>query len=210
MKSLVLSILAALASLALPSTARASIAVSLQPSSQTINPGGAASIDLVISGLGNHVSPSVGGFDFDLTYNPAVLSATGISFGSHLNLGTVGSLQNSSFAAPGVIHLDEVSLESPADLVSDQASSFTLATFSFQGIGPGLGLVDFTGGSVSDETGLNSLPFSTSGASIQVSAVPETASTGLIFGIALAAILGTERVRFVLRTGARRIGQEAV
>jgi hypothetical protein len=65
--------------------AKADIIVSLEPDSQSISVGSSVSMYLVVSGLGNFASPSLGRFDFDLSYNPAILSAVSVSFGSHLN-----------------------------------------------------------------------------------------------------------------------------
>ena len=58
------------AALALTLPAQADIIVALEPSAQTTSIGNSITVDLVISGLGDHSSPSLGGFDFDLKYSP--------------------------------------------------------------------------------------------------------------------------------------------
>jgi hypothetical protein len=79
MKTLLINLIAILA-LGLPLRARAQITLTLQPSPQTINVGDPTSMDLVVSGLGNLSSPSLGAFDFDFTYNPTILSAVSLTF----------------------------------------------------------------------------------------------------------------------------------
>src|SRR5262249_2750041 len=111
-----------------------------------------------------------GFFNYDLSYDPAVLSAVSVSFGSHLDLGVAGSIRFSDLTTPGTIAIQEESLESPAALNAAQPSSFTLATLTFKGVGDGLGTVSITGGSLSEETGLISLPFTSSAGHIQVHA----------------------------------------
>ena len=152
----------------------------LEPSSQTISPGDTTSLDLVISGLGDHAPPSLGGFFFDLSYDPAILSPYSVGFGSHLDLGIFGSVRTSDISTPGTIHVDEISLETAADLEASQPSSFTLATLGFKGVGPGTSLIDITFGSLADETGGLSPDFITQSAQIEVAgvaAIPDVGST---------------------------------
>ncbi len=160
--------------------AAGAVALSLQPGTQTIGVGDPASVDLVVAGLGDFSSPSLGGFDADFSYDPAVVSALSVSFGSLLDLGILGSLRFSDLSVPGVIHLDEVSLESGADLNSAQPGSFTLATFAFEGLGPGISDIDFAFAALSDELGGPLADFSLTGASIEVLrpiGVPDSGAT---------------------------------
>jgi hypothetical protein len=180
MKTILSKLLIAVSVLGLCLQAKATITVALEPSSQTVNLGDTTFVDLVISGLGDHAPPSLGGFLFDLSYAPGILSAVSVSFGSHLDLGIVGSVQTSDISTAGTIHVDEISLESPSDLEANQPSSFTLATLGFKGVGSGTSLIDITFGSLADETGAVSLEFSTQGAQIDVAGaavVPDSGST---------------------------------
>jgi hypothetical protein len=148
-------------------------------------------VDLVISGLGNLSPPSLAGFDFDLSYNPAILSAVSLTFGNFLDLGTLGSLQFSDLSTAGIIHLDEVSFESSTDLNATQPDTFTLATLNFTGLAPGLSSIDFTSASLSDEQGQSLIGFSTTSGSIEVkrsTAVPETESTASLLFLAIATL----------------------
>lgn len=137
-------------------------------------------MDLVVSGLGSFTAPSLGAFLFDLSYDPAVVSADFISFGSLLNLGGFGSIQYSDPSSPGIIHLDEISLEFSDDLDSAQPDSFTLATLNFIGLSPGISAVQFSVAQLSDALGSTLTDFSISDASIRVNrptAVSEGGST---------------------------------
>lgn len=194
---------AAAAIVAASLTARAAIIVSLEPASQTISVGGPVSLDLVVSGLNAFAAPGVGAFDVDLTYNPAVLSAVSASFGTHLDLGLFGSIQSSNLSTPGLIHLDEVSLESSSDLLSSQPASFKLATLNFTGTGGGVSSVAVASATLSDVTGLQSITPVTAAAQIDVSGggseVPDPASTATLLPFGL---LGIWMLRRSARQGA--------
>ena len=189
MKNLISRLLSGIATLGLASHAFGQISLSLQPTPQTINVGDPATMDLVVSGLGNLSAPSLGAFDFDLSYDPTILSAVSLTFGSYLDLGNFGSSRFSDLTTAGVIHLDEISFESPGDLNNAQPGTFTLATLSFTGLAPGTSIIDFTLSSLSDEQGQSISGFSTASGSIEVigvSRVPDAGSSAflLFFGLA--------------------------
>jgi hypothetical protein len=138
-----IALLSVICGLGVCSEARA-ISITVLPSTQSISVGGSASVDLVISGLRNFASPSLGAFDLDLTYNLSVLSASSLTFGSFLDLGTFGSVQSFDISTPGLIHLDEVSLETSSDLNTFQPDTFTLSTLVFVGLTPGVSSIDFS------------------------------------------------------------------
>jgi hypothetical protein len=189
-----------LTALILSLQAHADIIVSLEPDSQSIGVGSPVSMDLVVSGLGDHASPSLGGFDFTLSYNLAVLSAASLSFGNYLNLGILGSLQNSDLSTPGIIHLDEISFESASALQANQPSSFTLATLGFSGAGGGISAVNVTSGSLSDETGQVSLQFLTKAGQVEVSgaaaSIPDTGSSGCLLALGLVSLFVVRQKAF--------------
>ena len=60
----------------------ATILLSLVPSSATVTTGNTVNVNVSISGLSN--PPSVGAFDLDVGFNPAILSPTTVTFGSFL------------------------------------------------------------------------------------------------------------------------------
>jgi hypothetical protein len=179
--------------------ASAAIILSLEPASQTVSAGSPVSMDLVVSNSNPLVSAGVGAFDVDLTYNPAVLSAMSVTFGTHLDLGVSGSIQNSNLSTPGLIHLDEVSLEASSELLLNQPASFTLATLNFSGTAPGVSSVNFTSAILSDVTGLQSITPETVAGQVEVTgggvAVPDPASTANLLPLGLLGIWMLRRSR---------------
>lgn len=193
MKQLISIILTGIAALGLDSPqslAQVGINLSLQPSPQTINVGDSASMDLVVSGLGNLSSPSLGAFDLELSYDPAIISTASLTFGNFLDLGNLRSSKFSDLTTAGVIHLDEVSFESSSDLNNAQPDTFTLATLGFKGLAAGISSIDFTLASLSDELGQSLTAFSTTGGSIEVesSTVPDAGSTAFLLLVALVSL----------------------
>ena len=145
MKTTIFSILAA--ALALGAATAEAITLSLNPSSTNPSVGSTLMVDVDISGLGSGTAPSLGAYDLDIGFDTGVLSLLGAPvFGNQLDLG-FGSLTD-FIPGSGTINLSEVSLAfDPADLDDNQADSFTLATLSFDVIGPGtslltLGIID--------------------------------------------------------------------
>jgi hypothetical protein len=196
MKTFLLNLLTGIAAVGIASPALANISLSLEPGPQTINVGDPAVMDLVVSGLGNHASPSLGAFSLDLSYNPAILSAVSLTFGNSLDLGVLGSLRFSDLSTAGAIHLEEVSLESSTDLNNAQASTFTLATLNFTSLAPGTSAIDFTSASLSDEQGTSLTGFLSKGGSIQVrgtTPVPDVGSTASMLLLGLVSVLALRR-----------------
>ena len=167
-------------------------AVSLDfvPATQTVMLGDSVMVDLVISGLGNGVDPSVGDFDLDVTYDSSILTATGVTFGPFLGDG-IDSFQDSDVLTPGLIDLAELSLL--FDL-SGQPGSFTLATLSFNTVGVGTSALILTQVIVEDAfaqdlsptVGTGSITVETGG---PTNPIPEP-GTILLFGSGLAGLLG--------------------
>jgi hypothetical protein len=58
------------------------VSLSLSPASQTVIGGQTASVDVGISGIGP--PPSVGAFDLSVSFDPALLLPTDVSFGRFL------------------------------------------------------------------------------------------------------------------------------
>jgi hypothetical protein len=184
MKPLSKNLFIGLAVLAANANPSAAVVLSLNPSPQQINVGGAAIVDIIISGLGDQTAPSLGAFDIDLSYDPAVVAPLSAIFGSHLDLGGIGSIQFAELTTPGLIHLDEVSIETPEDLNSLQLGTFTLATLTFNGLAEGDSPLVFQSLALSDENGGTISDFSAETALIRVSAgspnvLPEPGSTAV-------------------------------
>lgn len=107
------------------------------PSSPTVMPGDLFTVDLVVSGLGDTPSSTLGAFDLDFVYEPALLRFYGVVFGDGLDVLDLGSLFSVS-SSPGLISIFQTSFDSIDDLVALQPNSFTLATLSFKAIGQGI------------------------------------------------------------------------
>jgi hypothetical protein len=157
------------------------IVLDLVPPSPTVTIGNTVDVDVVISGLAN--PPSVGAFDLNVGYNPAIVSPTMVTFGPFLgNPLLFEALTAFDLATLGIVNFAEVSLLSPSDLDSLQRSSFSLATLSFLAIGTAASPFVFVGDLRVDDAFGNKL------------LVPEPPS-GLLLILALGALLATSRFR---------------
>ena len=115
--------------------------LSIEPGAVTVNPGATFSVDLVISGLGDGSSPSVGDFDIDIGFDPLDLGLVGIALGSGLGDLGLGEAIDVSFGEvlPGVANVAEVSFLADDELDAMQPDTFVLATLEFMAIGLGAG-----------------------------------------------------------------------
>ncbi len=127
MKNSIVMLMLAMA--AVTGTAAAAI-VDVIPSQQQDVVGGVVTVDVVISDL---KGTAVGGFDFDLAYDSAVLSFSGVTFSDELNDPTdpwIDTLRGFD----STVNVYEVS-----DLIdlSTQATEFALATITFNAVAEG-------------------------------------------------------------------------
>jgi hypothetical protein len=116
--------------------AAAGITIGLTPVWQGVPPGSLVTVDVVISGLGDHTAPSVGDYDLTIDFNPAILAVNGVTFGdpvlgNQLDFFGFGTLSSWGLLLTGVLELSEISLDAPGDLDSGQAPGFTLARLAF-------------------------------------------------------------------------------
>ena len=168
------------------STSAFSATLSLEPTTQTINFSETTSVDLLISGLGDFTSPSLGAFDVDINFDNTVISFSTATFGTFL--GT--SIQGVDTSTPGMVKLDEVSLESVPTLDGLQSDSFLLATLTFDGTGAGTSQLGFGAVVLSDAFG-NIIADPTLVPS-SVTVVPLSAAVWL-FGSGMLGLLGMAR-----------------
>jgi hypothetical protein len=147
-------VMVALLSMSLPLQA---ITISISPIVQTVTVGSSFDEAIILSGLGNHVAPSVGTFDLTVSFNATQLSFSGVTFGDpvlgdQLDLAGLGSLQ---LMTPdlGSVNLFELSFDEALALESLQADSFILATLSFQALAVGTDSLNFTLNSLGDAFG---------------------------------------------------------
>jgi hypothetical protein len=160
--------------------------VSIQPVSTTTAPDGTATLDVDISGV-----TDLYGFQFDVDFGAATVSATSETEGGFLATG------GTTFFIPGTIDNASGSVTDTADTligaISGVDGSGTLAQFVFTGLAPGTTSVDLANVTLLDPD-FNSIPFTTKDASIKVesSVVPEPSSL-LLFGTGLATLVGLVR-----------------
>ena len=163
------------------------ITIGFEPVSQEVVVGDPASVNLIISGLGDHTAPSLGAFDLDIHFDPAILAFDSATFGDpvlgdQLDIWGLGlNPMGASITSLGVLDIWEVSLDTADDLNNFQAGSFTLATLTFSTLTVGTSPLEIIIDSLGDANGE---PLSANVQSGSISPVPEPATFILIgFGL---------------------------
>jgi hypothetical protein len=94
------------------------VAISLEPSPETVSLGDPVSVDIVISDLGSSGPASIGAFDLDVTFDTGVLSFVDYSLGfllGYVDLFEAVDLSLREYA-PGTVNVAELSLLTPSEL----------------------------------------------------------------------------------------------
>ena len=155
--------LCALALLICVAPAAHAVTLTISPSLQNVALGDPVSVNLVISGLGDGVPPSLRGFDLDVSFDSDIL----VLVGAQLNAPLGGNAQFGFDVQPtgsgAVVNLFALSDLSGPELDALQGDEFTIATLIFNTLGAGtsgliLGnvvLTSGTGGALPLDVGFN-------------------------------------------------------
>ncbi|MDA8140843.1 MAG: cohesin domain-containing protein [Desulfobacteraceae bacterium] len=175
--------------LGIASTAMA-ISIGFSPSSQAVEIGDSLTVDVIISGL-SAADEIVSAYDLDVSYDAALLLATGVTFGPYLDdLLFPGFAFQEAILASGLIDLAELSILSDDELALQQGDSLVLATLHFNALALGTSPLTFTFDDENDIKGRKALELYVEalGADVTVTAatqpVPEP-STLLMLGFSL-------------------------
>ncbi len=180
-------------------------------SDPSVSVGSVFDVDLVISGLGNGIAPSVGAFNVILNFDALILSAAGVTFSSFLDGGLFFSLQSVA-SGLGFVDVAEISfLEGSlsecifcfAPFLDDiQPDTFTLATLLFNAIGAGNSALKFGFVDIKDsDLDATELQVTANNGAVEVVAadVPEP-NTILLVAIGFVSIVSLKRNRRPNRT----------
>jgi hypothetical protein len=161
--------------------------LSFVPSSSSITVGDSIDIDIVLSDLGGRY---VGAFDFDVTFDDAILTFDSYRLTDNLGNISLGDADDWSFGDLGFGTVNIAEISWLGDL-SFQGNSFKLATLSFTAATAGSSMLGFGLANISDDWGGVITAVLGTGA-IDVKPVPEPA-TMLLMGTGLAGLFAVRR-----------------
>ena len=167
--------------------------LSLDPITQNATVGSPINVSLIITGLSDNAAPSLSTFDLDISFDPAILRLSSVTFGDavlgdQLDLFSLGNVDTSTLGV-GTVNLFELSFDSASDLDSLQAGSFTLARLMFNALSEGVSDLGISVNALGDSLG-DALAVSPAAASVTTHAaapVPLPASL-LLLGTGLLGI----------------------
>jgi hypothetical protein len=129
------------------------VALSLVPSTNSVNNGDTMTVEAVISGLGAPGPAEVGSFDIFVGYNATLLAWEATDFTNLLGNPVLGEAITLSDTTGSTVEALDVSLLTIPQLDALQPASFTLATFTFIAIGDGKVTFQNQGGPIDDGNG---------------------------------------------------------
>lgn len=171
------------------------IALNVNPVSQNALLGNSVGVTLDIVGLGDGLAPSLGVFDLDLNFDPAILAFNNITFGDpvfgdQLDLFGLGSFFTHDDTTPGMVNLFELSFDLPDDLDTLQVGSFTLASLTFDSLTTGTSPLNVSINALGDSWGDPLVLDTLNNGSVTVTPEP---STWLLLFSGLIGMVGIKR-----------------
>jgi hypothetical protein len=163
---------------------RADNLLSVTPTAQTVGIGSSVGVGVTVSGLGAFSAPSLGAYDVNVFFDPAILQFVDAVVGDPVlgdQLDPTGQGNTIDFISPGfgAVELFELSFDSIDDLNNLQAPSFLLATLNFQAVGLGTTPISLGVNALSDAYG-DALTAGAQDGTVAVAAVPEPTSLLLL------------------------------
>jgi len=151
-------------------------------------------VDVIISDLGNGSPPSLGAYDLDIGFDPAIVSPMTVTFGNLLGDPGMPSETVTSFSfSPGSVDLGQESFLTPTRLDGLQSDSFTLATITFKALAVGTSPLTYQNSVAFDAFG-DPLASNTEEGSVTVVPEPTNFALGLI-GMLMLSCHGRRRRR---------------
>jgi hypothetical protein len=182
------------------------VSLGFDPAAQTTTVGSSVGVQLRVSDLVAGGAPSLGEFDLDILFDPAVVSFASVTFGDpglgdQLDPSGLGSLIGADGSVPGQVNLFEVSLDLPSDLDTLQPASFVLATLTFDAIGAGVSPLTLAINAFGDALGdpLAIAALETGEITVNAAAAIPEPATGLLVGVGWAVMAVCSRRRLVAR-----------
>ncbi len=129
------------------------IEISVLPSVTNTTTNDTITVEIVALNLTGATGDSISAFDINVAFDNSILGLTGITYGTGLDLGILGSFQ-SSFNTATSVEVTETSFEFGADLDIAQPDNFTLFTLEFNTLATGFTNLDLTVNSMIDSDDL--------------------------------------------------------
>jgi general secretion pathway protein D len=138
--------------------------------------GSTFAVDILVSGAAD-----LAGFQFDLTFDPAILAATGIVSGGVFDPDT---FEIATSIGSGTLSFAEITLGSGLNLLADTL----IATVGFAALATGNTALALGNVILSDSLGIETGPLTLAGAAVDVAAAP-LPGTALLLGAGLVALV---------------------
>lgn len=126
----------------------------------------------------------LGAYDLTLTFDPALVEVTGVTFGTGLNLGNAADSEPLYSVTAGTLRVQEVSY---ASSLAGQTQGFGLFDIAFKTLAPGFNQVNFSHVDLSDQGG-NPMPTPSTVFANSFTTVPEPEAFAAVMGLGLAGL----------------------